>query len=53
MLGDISKSDFNLAIDTIREGGIIAAPTDTVYGLLADATNELAIKKVYKIKKGR
>ena len=37
-------------IQTLKEGGVIVAPTDTVYGMLADATNELAIKKLYKIK---
>jgi len=37
-------------IQILKEGGVIVAPTDTVYGMLADATNELAIKKLYKIK---
>lgn len=37
-------------IQILKEGGVIVAPTDTVYGMLADATNELAIKKIYKIK---
>jgi L-threonylcarbamoyladenylate synthase len=37
-------------MQTLKEGGVIIAPTDTVYGMLADATNELAIKKLYKIK---
>ncbi|MFZ2414482.1 MAG: L-threonylcarbamoyladenylate synthase [Minisyncoccia bacterium] len=37
-------------IQILKEDGVIVAPTDTVYGMLADATNELAIKKLYKIK---
>lgn len=35
----------------LKKGGIIVAPTDTVYGLIADATNETAIKKIYLVKK--
>jgi len=35
---------------TIRAGGIVIAPTDTVYGLLADATNKKAVDKIYQIK---
>lgn len=35
---------------TMLKGGIIIFPTDTVYGLGCDATNENAIKKIFKIK---
>jgi len=35
----------------LKRGGVVVAPTDTVYGLIADATNENAIKKIYAIKK--
>lgn len=37
-------------IRILKNGGVIAAPTDTVYGLLADATNPDAVEKVYTIK---
>lgn len=50
-MSDVSKNDFKLALEVIKDGDVIAAPTDTVYGLLADATNESAIKKVFKLKK--
>lgn len=40
-----------IAAETIKNGEIIICPTDTVYGLLADASNEKAVKKVFKIKK--
>lgn len=40
----------NEAIKILRGGGVITAPTDTVYGLLADATNPDAVEKVYHIK---
>ena len=43
--------DLMLAAKLLKCGEIIAAPTDTVYGLLADATNESAIQKIYIAKK--
>lgn len=39
-----------LAKQVIMNGGIIALPTDTVYGLAADPFNRKAIEKLYKIK---
>ena len=41
----------NEIIQTIKDGGVVIMPTDTIYGIIADATNELAIKKVYELKK--
>ncbi len=38
------------AADILREGGIVAYPTETFYGLGVDAFNEVAIKKLYQIK---
>ncbi len=38
------------AADILRKGGIIAYPTETFYGLGADAFNEAAIRKLYQIK---
>ena len=38
------------AVVLLRQGEVVAAPTDTVYGLLADATNESAVRKVYELK---
>lgn len=35
----------------MRAGGIILYPTDTIWGLGCDATNEEAVKKIYEIKK--
>lgn len=35
----------------LRRGGVVALPTDTVYGLAADALHEPAVKKVLRIKK--
>jgi len=39
-----------IAARAIQRGNIIAAPTDTVYGLLANAANENAVKKIYAAK---
>ena len=39
------------AVDILRSGGIVAFPTDTVYGLGANADNEQAVLKVYEAKK--
>jgi len=38
------------AAATLIKGGLVAFPTETVYGLGADATNEDAIAKIYKVK---
>lgn len=38
------------AAEIIKKGGIVAFPTETVYGLGASAYNENAIKKIYKAK---
>lgn len=35
---------------TLLEGGIVAFPTDTVYGIGADATNASAVRRLYEIK---
>ena len=39
------------AIDILRKGGVVAYPTDTVYGLGTGIYNESGIKRVYAIKK--
>lgn len=40
-----------MAVDIIKNGGIVSFGTETVYALGADAFNEKAIKKIYRIKK--
>lgn len=37
-------------LGVLRKGGVCAVPTDTVYGLIADATNEKAVRKIFEIK---
>ncbi len=38
------------AAENLRRGGVIAYPTETFYGLGADAGNEAAIEKIFRIK---
>lgn len=44
------KVDSNKAVDILRSGGLVAFPTETVYGLGADASNEAAIRKIFAAK---
>ena len=44
-------NDIKEACKIMQEGGIILYPTDTIWGIGCDATNELAVKRVYEIKK--
>ncbi|MBI2577887.1 MAG: threonylcarbamoyl-AMP synthase [Candidatus Wildermuthbacteria bacterium] len=37
-------------VEALGKGKVVAAPTDTVYGLLADATNAKSVNKIFKIK---
>jgi len=39
------------AIEILKGAGVVAFPTDTVYGLGASATLELALKRIYRIKR--
>jgi L-threonylcarbamoyladenylate synthase len=38
------------AAEVLRAGGLVAVPTETVYGLAADATNEAAVAKIFAAK---
>ena len=38
------------ALCVLRQGGVIVVPTDTVYGIVADATNSDAVRRLFKIK---
>ena len=44
------NEDIKKAIEVLREGGIILYPTDTIWGIGCDATNEEAVEKLYAIK---
>lgn len=44
------EEDIRNAVETMRKGGVILYPTDTVWGIGCDATNPEAVKRVYDIK---
>lgn len=43
-------SDLETALQTLKRGGIILYPTDTVWGLGCDATNAKAVERIYELK---
>ena len=44
------EEDIRRAVETMKAGGVILYPTDTVWGIGCDATNPEAVAKVYAIK---
>jgi len=47
---NILPREIDKGVKTIQKGGVIAFPTDTVYGLGTDAFNATAVERIYKIK---
>jgi len=45
------QEEIKKAITVLRSGGVILYPTDTIWGLGCDATNENAVKRIFEIKK--
>lgn len=45
-----TKENLTEIAKTIKSGGIVVAPTDTVYGIVANALDEKAVSKIYEIK---
>lgn len=43
--------DIKNAVETLRRGGVILYPTDTVWGIGCDATCEEAVRRIYEIKR--
>lgn len=46
MLEEVDKS-----VNVLTQGGVILYPTDTIWGIGCDATNQKAVERIYKIKK--
>lgn len=46
----VSREDLNKALETLKNGGLILYPTDTIWGIGCDATNAEAVEKVFAIK---
>lgn len=44
------REDIAQALEVLKKGGIILYPTDTIWGIGCDATNEEAVKKIYDLK---
>ena len=42
--------DLKKAVETLKKGGIILYPTDTVWGIGCDATNYEAVDRIFKLK---
>lgn len=45
------EQDLRNALETLRGGGVIIYPTDTIWGIGCDATNAGAVKKIYELKR--
>lgn len=43
--------DVNAALKVVKQGGVILCPTDTIWGLSCDATNEKAVARIFELKK--
>ena len=46
----VVTSDVGLAVERLRAGGLVAIPTETVYGLGADAENADAVARIFEVK---
>ncbi len=44
------KDDLQNALQVLAAGGVILYPTDTVWGIGCDATNEAAVQRIFQIK---
>jgi L-threonylcarbamoyladenylate synthase len=49
-MDSLVSTDLDRAADVIRAGGLVAIPTETVYGLAADATNGEAVRRIFAVK---
>jgi L-threonylcarbamoyladenylate synthase len=45
------ESDILNCLETLKKGGLILYPTDTIWGIGCDATNAEAVEKIYSLKK--
>jgi len=50
IISNCSASTIKDAATSLREGNLVAFPTETVYGLGGDAQNKSAVAKIYKVK---
>jgi len=45
------EEEIKKALEVLKDGGIIIYPTDTVWGIGCDATNDKAVRKIFRLKK--
>jgi Sua5/YciO/YrdC/YwlC family protein len=45
------EEEIKKACEVLKTGGVILYPTDTIWGIGCDATNEKAVKRIYEIKR--
>ncbi|TAL49594.1 MAG: threonylcarbamoyl-AMP synthase [Chitinophagaceae bacterium] len=45
------ENDIVNCLEVLKRGGMILYPTDTIWGIGCDATNEQAVEKIYRLKK--
>lgn len=50
LMGENADQSINTAAEILKAGGVVAIPTETVYGLAASAFSDEAIKKVFEAK---
>ncbi len=50
MTTEIIKEDISEAAEILRRGGLVAVPTETVYGLAGNALDEDAVRRIYEVK---
>jgi L-threonylcarbamoyladenylate synthase len=46
----VTGDALQIALAVLRRGGLVAIPTETVYGLAADAANEAAVRRIFAVK---
>lgn len=45
------QAEIDKTVNVLKKGGVILYPTDTIWGIGCDASNQKAVDKIYKIKK--
>ena len=50
IINNLNKNNLDLISNTLKTGNLVVIPTETVYGLAADALNPEAVKKIFEVK---
>ena len=53
IISNPSQVDIKKAAQALKDGHLVAFPTETVYGLGADATNKKAVSRVIRLRQGQ